>query len=98
MRNNMPEAPPRLDNDPCVEVVDYQTEVGKLRKFCHFAYRLFIAVPFDFWGMRLTQSSVMLTSRSRPVADLGSESSVRRLVPSSRCHAGGRVPSSKPRE
>lgn len=41
---------------------------------------------------------VTLTSRSRLVADLVSESSVRRLVPSSRYREGGRHdPSSKPR-
>jgi hypothetical protein len=42
---------------------------------------------------------VTLILRSRLVADLVSESSIRRIVPSSRRHEGGRhVPSSKPRE
>src|SRR4029077_7812447 len=42
---------------------------------------------------------VIFTPRSRPVADLVSESSVRRLFPASRYHAGGRRdPSSKPQE
>src|ERR1700674_150800 len=41
---------------------------------------------------------VTLTSRSRFVADLVSESSVRRLVPSSRYPRGRHNPSSKPRE
>src|SRR5271170_886340 len=45
------------------------------------------------------QRLVVLTSRSRLVVDLVSESSIRRLVPFSRYHAGGRHdPSSKARE
>ena len=47
MRNDMPEAPPRLDSDPCVEAVDYETarklqEVLSLRlpSFYRCAFRV----------------------------------------------------------
>ena len=46
----------------------------------------------------VNQRFVIFTPRSRPVAHLVSGLSVRRLVPSLPCHAGGRGPSSKPQE
>ena len=32
-----------------------KAQLGNCRTFCHSACRLFIVVPFDCWGMRLTQ-------------------------------------------
>jgi len=40
MRNNMPEAAIRTENDQCREVVDHKAQLGSYRTFCHSAYRL----------------------------------------------------------
>ena len=54
-RNNMLGAALRTENDQCLEVVDDQSAARKLQDVLSLRLPSFIAVPSDFWGMRLTQ-------------------------------------------
>ena len=55
MRNSMLEAAVRTENDQCLRWSTTKPQLGNCSTFCHSAYRLFIVVPSDCWGMRLTQ-------------------------------------------
>jgi RNA polymerase sigma-70 factor (ECF subfamily) len=46
----MPEAPPRLDNDPCVEAVDYQTAARKLQDVLSLRLPSFYRCAFRLLG------------------------------------------------